>query len=253
MDEASKTNQFRGAAFKRDYLSGRVIDIGAGPDLVVPHAVPFDLEQGDAQSILDYFRPQSFDCVHSSHCLEHMRDVPGALTQWWSLVAPGGYLIIVVPHEDLYEQGAWPSLFNPDHKATFNLGRCGDWSGVSFDLGALVASLAGAEIVEARIQDHGLDHHLVRRRVTHLGRLLFRLSPRRRRFLARLMNRGLPVYRLDLAIERLERLLGKPIDQTLGPALAQIQVVARKVGTRDLESRPERPNPDRLRQALTRK
>ena len=50
-----------------------------------------------------------------------MRDVPQALEQWWQLVKPGGAMVIVVPDEDLYEQGAWPSLFNRDHSATFRL------------------------------------------------------------------------------------------------------------------------------------
>lgn len=58
MDEATKTNRIRGEEFKRRYFSGQVIDIGCGPDLVVPHAVPFDQEQGDAQRILRYFKPQ---------------------------------------------------------------------------------------------------------------------------------------------------------------------------------------------------
>ena len=64
----------------------------------------------------------AYDAVCSSHCLEHMRDVPAALTQWWALVRKGGYLVLVVPDEDLYEQGGWPSLFNSDHKATFRIG-----------------------------------------------------------------------------------------------------------------------------------
>jgi SAM-dependent methyltransferase len=236
MDEATKTNRLRGDEFKREYLSGRVIDIGCGPDPVMPHAVPFDVEHGDAQSILDYFPPESFECVHSSHCLEHMRDVERALAQWWALVKPGGYLIIVVPHEDLYEQGAWPSLFNSDHKATFNLRRRGAWSPVSLDLDALVRRLPAAEIIDACVQDDGLDYRLLRRRVTGLGRFLFKVSPHRRLLFGRLMSRGVPVYRLDLAIDRVERLLGKPVDQTLGPALAQIQIVARKTAASVFDS-----------------
>jgi SAM-dependent methyltransferase len=227
MDEAAKTNELRSAEFKRTYFSGRVIDIGCGPDLVVPHAVPFDIEDGDAQWILNYFEAETFDCVHSSHCLEHMRDVEAALAQWWALVRPGGYLIIVVPHEELYEQSAWPSLFNTDHKATFNLGKRNGASPISFDLSAIVHDLPGATIIDARIQDHGLDYLLLRR-VNRLRRLLFILASRRHRIFRRLMRHGLPLYRADLAIDRFERFLGKPIDQTLGPALAQIQVVAQK-------------------------
>jgi hypothetical protein len=45
-----------------------------------------------------------------------MHDPEAALRQWWALVRPGGYLVVVVPHEDLYEQGMWPSAFNSDHK-----------------------------------------------------------------------------------------------------------------------------------------
>jgi SAM-dependent methyltransferase len=228
MHEARKTNTVRGEDFKRRYFAGQVIDIGCGEDLVVPHAIPFDINHGDAQYILKYIQPETFDCVHSSHCLEHMQDVQKALTQWWALVKPSGYFIIVVPHEDLYEQGAWPSLFNPDHKATFNLGKLSSWSPFSFDLCALVRALPRAEIIDACVQDHGLDYRLLRRPVTGLGRLLFKQAPRRQRLFDRLMLTGLPVKRLNVAIDRLERLLGKPVDQTLGPALAQIQVVARK-------------------------
>ena len=228
MDEALKTNRLRGEEFKRRFFSGRIIDIGCGPDLVVPHAVPFDVEHGDAQYILKYFDKESFDCVHSSHCLEHMKNVETALDQWWGLVKPSGYLVIVVPDEDLYEQGVWPSLFNTDHKATFNLGKQKSWSPVSHDLGALVQALPGAEIIEARVQDNDYDRRFMPGRRTRFGRLLFRVATYRDRLFRTLMRRGIPVYRLNQAIDRLERALGKPVDQTIGSAVAQIQVVARK-------------------------
>jgi hypothetical protein len=72
--EASKTNALRSPEFFKTYLSGRVIDIGAGDDLVVPHADIFDQHQGDANHILDYRDAEQYDAVHSSHCLEHMHD-----------------------------------------------------------------------------------------------------------------------------------------------------------------------------------
>ena len=115
MDEAKKTNIIRGEEFKLRYLPGRVIDIGCGPDLVAPHAAPDDLAQGDAQWSWLFFEAESFDCVHSSHCLGHMKNVEIALCNWWApLVKPGGYLVIVVPDEDRM----WPSLFNSDHKTS---------------------------------------------------------------------------------------------------------------------------------------
>ena len=233
MDEARKTNRLRGDEFHRRFFAGRVIDIGCGTDFVVPHAIPFVLDQGDAQKISDYFEPGSFDCVHSSHCLEHMEHVPDALSQWWSLVKPGGHMIIVVPDEDLDEQGTWPSLFNADHKATFRLDKQQSWSPVSYDLGALVFALPDAEIVDATLQDSGYDRHLSPHRITPLGRLQYQFGERRQAFMGALMRRGVPVYRMNRMLERLECWLGKPIDQTLGLAMAQIQVIALK-----------RPGPD---------
>ena len=238
MDEATKTNIIRGEEFKRRYLSGRVIDIGCGPDLVVPHAIPFDLAQGDAQWVLDHFELESFDCVHSSHCLEHMKNVEIALRNWWALVKPRGYLVVVVPDEDLYEQGVWPSLFNADHKATFNLGKLKSWSPVSYNIESLVRALPGAEIIEARLQDDGYDRRLIRRS-TLWRLLLFRWGLHRQRVFRRLMRAGLPVYRISVVLDRLERMLGKPIDQTLGKAVAQIQVVAQKEESHLLPDLPQ--------------
>ena len=104
-DESTKTQLIRSKKFIDTYFGGSVLDIGGGDDPVVSHAEVFDLIHGDAQHILDYKKKGSYDCVNSSHCLEHMKDVPSALSQWWGLVKPGGYLVTVVPHEDLYEQG----------------------------------------------------------------------------------------------------------------------------------------------------
>lgn len=223
--EASKTRVVRGPRFERQFLRGRIIDIGCGPDLIVPHAEPFDLQHGDAQHIASLRPRESYDAVCSSHCLEHMRDVPESLAQWWALVRPGGHLVLVVPDEDLYEQGGWPSLFNPDHKATFRLHKAQSWSPVSFDVQALVASLDGAQIVSCELQDQGYDYSLRKLTISSLDRLLYRL----RRALAAVSRRsGRVGASLDRVSERMFRRLGTPVDQTAGPALAQIQVVARK-------------------------
>jgi O-methyltransferase len=50
-----------------------------------------------------------------------MVDVREALNNWICIVKPGGFLIITVPDEDLYEQGQWPSRFNSDHKWSFTI------------------------------------------------------------------------------------------------------------------------------------
>lgn len=229
MKEAQKTSLLRGPDFVARYLQGKVIDIGAGKDLVCPWAEPFDLQHGDANTISRFRPPAAYDAVHSSHCLEHMRDPPAALLDWWSLLKPGGYLVLVVPEEDLYEQGIWPSRFNHDHKATFRLDRATSWSPVSFDIRELVLALPDCELISAEIQDAGFDHVL---RLPP-GRKPAKM-PRRLKWLRSIGGR-LPVIgpRVRIAVENYAVRHGVPVDQTARDALAQIQVVARKRAVSD--------------------
>jgi SAM-dependent methyltransferase len=225
MREATKTRLLRGPEYIDKYFRGSVLDIGCGPDLIVSHAQPFDKEHGDANLIASYLPAESFDCVHSSHCLEHMRDARAAIEQWWSLVKPGGFLVVAVPEENLYEQGVWPPMFNPDHKATFRWDTPTTWSPVSWDLRQLVLSLPDAEIVEGGIQDAGYDYRLRSTGGGPLRKVLRRAELFRKRVFNRLGLRSSSVKR---AFSRVEFHLGCPIDQTEGDAMAQIQVIARK-------------------------
>jgi SAM-dependent methyltransferase len=153
-----------------------------------------------------------------------MRNVPQALAQWWRLVKPGGYLILVVPDENLYEQGTWPSLFNYDHKATFRIGGTSSWSPVSYDIRELVASLPGAELLECELQDAGYDHSRRRNGIGPTARMAFSL---RRRSVSAL-RRFTPGKKLAGIATALFDWIGAPTDQTDGLALAQIQVIAQK-------------------------
>lgn len=235
MDEASKTNSIRDLAFRERYLKGRIIDIGCGRDLVCSGAEPFDLPDGDAQEIASIRDNNAYDTVHSSHCLEHMRDPVHALSQWWALVKPGGHLIVVVPDEDLYEQGFWPSRFNHDHKATFRLNSPTSWSPVSHDIKAIVQSLPGAYIVELERQDLKYDYSLQAKGMTPnpLVPLIFLKSFKK---IMRAVVKPFPLarQRLTWRIENAYfRTHGIPIDQTSRDALAQIQIVAAKRTTKN--------------------
>lgn len=121
--------RYRDGAFHSRYFVGDGIDIGGKPDPLPRYLNEFpmihscqvwDLEDGDAQTMTGV--PDStFDFVHSSHCLEHMRDVDEALHHWTRILKPGGYLIITVPDEDFYEHGVWPSKFSPGHHWSFTI------------------------------------------------------------------------------------------------------------------------------------
>jgi len=230
MDETSKTNSIRDLNFTQRYLSGRVIDIGCGLDLVCPGAEPFDLPHGDAQQIASLREKNAYDTVHSSHCLEHMHDPVSALEQWWALVKPGGHLIIVVPDEDLYEQGYWPSRFNHDHKATFRLDKESSWSPVSHDIKKMIENLPGADVIEVQKQDQGYDYSL-QSMGSDSGERRPWVPLKYLRKLLRAITKPFPKLRqrLTWALEdRYFRLYGIPIDQTARAALAQIQIVALK-------------------------
>lgn len=224
MNEASKTRAIRTNDFYSTYMSDSVLDIGCGPDLVVSHATPFDQEDGDANEILNYLQPESFSCVHSSHCLEHMKNPQKSMADWWALVKPGGYLITIVPDEELYEQGYWPSLFNSDHKSMFRVGGTSKYPDLSFNIKNLVSSLPGATIISAKRQNSYYCHwkalvpfrafRLVRKVFFRMQRLFF--------------SKGLTDSVFDRALIRAGLLLNVPMDQTLGKALAQIEVVAQK-------------------------
>ena len=226
MDEALKTNRIRSKEFFTKYLGGRVIDIGAGKDLVIPTAERFDIEDGDANYITQYRKTESYDAVHSSHCLEHMFNPVNALNEWWSLVKPGGYLILVVPEEDLYEQGIWPSMFHGDHKNTFRLNKNKSWSPVSFDVEELVKNLPDVQIISSEIQDEYYDYQLKTSYPPEYKRIPLLLRALKR------IIRKLPLVGKALLIKYeniLFKYYGFPIDQTMRDALAQIQIVAHKV------------------------
>jgi SAM-dependent methyltransferase len=228
MKESAKTRKFRDSDFYSRYFKGRTIDIGCGDDLVVANAEPFDMPQGDANEITKFRPAAAYDTVYSSHCLEHMRDVPKALAGWWELVKPGGFLIVVVPDEDLYEQGFWPSLFNGDHKATFRLCRSSTWSPVSYDLCDLMAALPGSEPTSIARQDDGYIYAF--RRCGGADK------PKLRRFLRRTLRsmkkRRLAARWLEVLFYAIATLCRCPIDQTsqvtVDGALAQMEIIARK-------------------------
>ena len=109
--------------FFEKYCTGDGLDIGYGADIIVPGCSGWDIRNGDAQ-YLNGIEDESFDFVYSSHCLEHMVDVRVSLKNWYRVVKKGGYLIIAIPHRDLYEKKKrLPSRWNMDHKHMFLIGQ----------------------------------------------------------------------------------------------------------------------------------
>lgn len=113
------------------YTRGRGIDLGCGPKKAFPHFIGVDncvdtklfgtpiepdIRIEDCRKLP--FESVSLDFVFSSHLLEHAEDHHGALTEWWRTLKVGGYLVLYLPHADLYPNIGEPGA-NPDHKHDF--------------------------------------------------------------------------------------------------------------------------------------
>lgn len=162
MKECSKSIQRRLADsnFIRRYFVGHGVDIGGKPDPLMLYQEFFplmkgvrtwDWEDGDAQ-YMKSLADDSVDFVHSSHCLEHLVDPKEGLSNWLRVLRPGGYMVVTVPDEDLYEQGIFPSEFNRDHKWTFTISKQSSWSNRSVNVLDLVTGLgAAAEVLKIEL------------------------------------------------------------------------------------------------------
>ena len=107
--------------FFSSYCKGKGLDIGYGGDLLSKNCKGWDFEDGDAQ-YLKGLKNLTFDFVYSSHTLEHLRNPRVSIKNWWRVLKPGGYLILYLPHRDLYEKKkTLPSRWNQDHKHFFLL------------------------------------------------------------------------------------------------------------------------------------
>lgn len=173
MREASKAVMRRlgDSRFATRYFVGTGIDVGCGPDPLSLYAEFFpgmgqvrnwDFPDGDAQ-YLEGVPDASLGFVHSSHCLEHMQDPQVALRHWFRVLRPGGHLVCVVPDEDLYEQGSFPSTFNSDHKWTFTLWKEKSWSGRSLNVLDLLRTLGDtAQVLKVELLDATFRYSLPR-------------------------------------------------------------------------------------------
>lgn len=110
------------SGFYLKYMSGIGLDIGyrgyvENPEPVVPNATGIDDGFPGYDGKRLPFEDQSQDFVFASHCLEHITDPYAAIAEWFRVVKVGGHLILLLPHQWLYEKKKTPpSRFCDDHK-----------------------------------------------------------------------------------------------------------------------------------------
>lgn len=139
MFEASKATMRRNfdSRFANRYFVGDGIDIGCGQDTIwryrefypkMTSCRAWDLPDGDAV-LLEGIPNESLDFIHSSHSLEHMSDPIEALRRWVEVLKKGGHMILLLPDEDMFEQGKWPSPYaGTDHITSWTIYKHNSWN-----------------------------------------------------------------------------------------------------------------------------
>lgn len=115
----SETNRYRHLVLPYIGSALNVIDIGSQGWPVVPHAIQVELPpkefahytggkvldgpawRGDGSQLP--FKDGVVDVCYSSHLLEDFPDWRPVVAEWWRVVKPHGYLIILTPDNDLWE------------------------------------------------------------------------------------------------------------------------------------------------------
>lgn len=144
------------SGFIDTYLSGKsILEVGFRgyrDEIVlpiVPQAIGVDIGYPGYDGKVLPFADESVDAIYTSHCLEHISDYQGALRDWYRLLKVGGYLIVAVPHQYMFEkQRNLPSLSNHDHKRYYTSESLlreisGSWPENSYRIRQLVENDAG--------------------------------------------------------------------------------------------------------------
>lgn len=129
--ETAKSYQYKiDTGFMSRYFSGdNILEIGhqggdGNRETIVEWATGIDLGYPGYDGLHLPFPDNSQDAIYSSHCFEHVHNADETLREWFKKVKIGGYIIIVVPHQYLYEKRlTMPSRYNPYHIKFFTPGK----------------------------------------------------------------------------------------------------------------------------------
>lgn len=124
--EPAKTYRAKESSkFFDTYMKGFGLDVGykGGDPLNLPirnNSVGVDLGYPGYDGVNLPFKDCSQDFVYSSHCLEHVLKPFEVIRDWYRVTKVGGFIVIVVPHQYLYEKKAvMPSRFAREHLRFF--------------------------------------------------------------------------------------------------------------------------------------
>lgn len=136
------------------------IDIGCQYDALNSTFRRWDIAFGDGDAeFMEGIKDETFYTVYASHILEHINNPKEALRNWFRILKPGGHLIIMVPHRDLYEKRkTLPSQWNGEHK-WFWLPDESE-TPCTISLKDLIKTLPNSNLVSLKTLDDGYDYSL---------------------------------------------------------------------------------------------
>ncbi len=137
------------------------IDIGCQEDPLHETYRKWDLIFGDSDAtFMEGVEDNSYEVIYASHVLEHVDEPVVAVKNWYRILAPGGHLIILVPHKNLYERKhELPSNWNFDHRSM--------WLPASEEppctrslYATIKEAIPDVNVVSFRVLDEGYDYSL---------------------------------------------------------------------------------------------
>lgn len=134
------------------------IDIGCQHNPLHDSFRKWDIIFGDGDAtFMEGVEENSYQTVYASHVLEHLDDPVLAIQNWYKITSPGGNLIILVPHRDLYEKKKnLPSKWNFEHKS-FWLPETGEAPDTYGFKEIILKAIPDADIVSFEVLQNGWE------------------------------------------------------------------------------------------------
>jgi SAM-dependent methyltransferase len=153
----SRARRLREGWFEKYAPEDKVgLDIGCQNDPLHMTFRRWDTMFGDGDATeLNGVEPETFFTVYASHVLEHIPYRRRAIRRWYEVLQPGGHLIILVPHRDMYEQKrTLPSDRNHEH-VSFWLPDDEEPPCTKSLKKEILAAIPNADIVSLQVLDEG--------------------------------------------------------------------------------------------------
>lgn len=223
MSESKKIKSLNNSNYLSKYLKGKVIDIGAGKDPILNNADIFDIEHGDANHILDYVK-KKYDTVYSSNLIEHLNDPIKSVKDFETLVKDNGYLILIIPTFEYYEQSIWPSIFNIDHKFAFTYYYNTGTKNYLLSINNIIECLSYSKLIKIESILENYNKSLIIR--NYMG-----LKSKTLRKISRIsfeINKMQIPKKIKLYIFYILKLLNIPVDQSAGESICSTVLIFHK-------------------------